>query len=56
MVSLPTDQITAGVSGSVSIRSKVVNPPGSIWGKKCDNSNGHAQFAFKCKNFAFQFN
>lgn len=30
-VSLPTDQITAGISSSVSIRrQKEVNPPGSI--------------------------
>lgn len=26
------------------------------FGKKCDNSNGHAPFAFKCEIFAFQFN
>lgn len=51
VVSLPTDQITAGISSSVSIRSKEVNPPGSTSGKKCDNSNGHAPFAFKCDNF-----
>lgn len=52
VVSLPTDQITTGISSSVSIRSKEVNSPGSIWGeKKCDNSNGHATFAFKCENF-----
>lgn len=40
MVSLPTDQITAGISSSVSIRSKEVNPLGSIFGGgglKCDN-------------------
>lgn len=34
VVSVPTDQITAGISSSVSIRSKEVNPPGSIWGEK----------------------
>lgn len=34
VVSPPTDQITASVSSSVSIRGKEVNPPGSIWGKK----------------------
>lgn len=51
VVSVPTDQITAGISSSVSIRSKEVNPPGSIWGKKCDNHNGQAPFAFKCENF-----
>lgn len=33
VVSLPTDQITEGISSSVSIRSKEVNPPGSIWEK-----------------------
>lgn len=33
VVSLPTDQITAGISSSVSIRSKEVNPLGSIWEK-----------------------
>lgn len=51
VVSLPTDQITASISSSVSIRSKEANPPGSIWGgKKCDNSNGQTQFASKCEN------
>lgn len=34
VVSPPTDQITASVSSSVSIRGKEVNPPGSIWGGK----------------------
>lgn len=34
VVSPPTDQITASISSSVSIRGKEVNPPGSIWGKK----------------------
>lgn len=33
VVSLPTDQITAGISSSVFIRSKEVNPPGSSWEK-----------------------
>lgn len=50
VVSLPTDQITAGISSSVSIRSKEVNPPGSIW-EKSVTTNGHALFAFKCENF-----
>lgn len=34
VASLLTDQITAGISSSVSIRGKEVNPPGSTWEKK----------------------
>lgn len=33
LVSLPADQITAAISSSVSIRTREVNPPGSIWEK-----------------------
>lgn len=51
VVSLPTDQITSGISSSVSIRKREANPPGSIWEKKCDNSNGQSPFACKCENF-----
>lgn len=59
VVSLPTDQITTGISSSVSIRSKEVNPPGSIRGKKkksvttlMDMHHLH----LNVRTFAFQFN
>lgn len=57
VVSVPTDQITAGISSSVSIRSKEVNPPGSIWGKKSvttlmDKHHLH----LNVRIFVFQFN
>lgn len=56
VVSLPTDQITAGISSSVSIRSKEVNPPGSIWGKSVTTLMGKHHLHLNVRTFAFQFN
>ncbi len=57
VVSLPTDQITAGISSSVSIRSKEVNPPGSSWGEKSVTTLMDMQHLhLNVRTFAFQFN
>lgn len=56
MVSLPTDQITAGISSSVSIRSKEVNPPGSIWEKIVTTVMDMRDLHLNVRFFAFQFN
>lgn len=53
VVSLPTDQITTGISSSFSIRSKSSRVD---LGKKCDNSNGRAHLHLNVRTFAFQFN
>lgn len=56
MVSLQTDQITAGISSSVSIRSKEVNPPESIWAKSVTSLMDMHHLHLNVRIFAFQFN
>lgn len=56
VVSVPTDQITAGISSSVSIRSKEVNPPGSIWGKSVTTLMDKHHLHLNVRILAFQFN
>lgn len=56
MVSLPTDQITAGISSSVSIRSKEVNLPGSIWEKSVTTLMDKHNLHLNVRTFAFQLN
>lgn len=56
VVSLQTDQITAGISSSVSIRSKEVNPPESIWAKSVTSLMDMHHLHLNVRIFAFQFN